>query len=66
MSNKNTGAAAAAGFGVAFVFAGIALPLQELDLLALRWSLILPLIVITAGLVVVFSGLVGAHHSRTG
>jgi cytochrome c oxidase subunit IV len=51
---------------VAFVLAGIALLLQELDLLALRWSLILPLIVITAGLVVVFSGLVGAHRSRTG
>lgn len=66
MSNKDTGGAAAAGFGVAFLLAGIALLLQELDLLALRWSFVLPLIVITAGLVVVFSGLIGAHRSGDG
>ena len=36
MSNKDTGAAAAAGFGVAFLLAGIALLLQELDLLTRR------------------------------
>ena len=57
------GGAAAAGFGFAFLLIGIALLLQELGLLTLRWSLFLPLIVIGAGLVVVVSGLVGAHRS---
>jgi hypothetical protein len=38
--------------------------LQELDLLTLRWSFVLPLIVITVGVAVVLSGVVGAHRSR--
>jgi hypothetical protein len=66
MSKQDTGAAAAAGFGAAFLLAGIALLLQEIDLLTLRWSYVLPFILITAGAVVVFSGLIGAHRSRTG
>lgn len=64
MSNQGRGAAAAAGFGVAFVLAGTALLLQELDMFTLRWSFVLPLIVIAAGVAVVFSGLMGAHRSR--
>jgi hypothetical protein len=64
MNRHGTGAAAAAGFGVGFLLAGTALLLQELDLLTLRWSFVLPLIVITAGVAVVLSGLVGAHRSR--
>ena len=64
MNRHGTGAAAAAGFGVAFLLVGCALLLQELDLLTLRWSFGLPLIVITAGVAVVLSGLVGAHRSR--
>lgn len=64
MSNQGRGAAAAAGFGVAFVLAGTALLLQELDMFTLRWSFVLPLIVIAAGVAVIFSGLMGAHRSR--
>ena len=64
MNSQGTGAAAAAGFGVGFLLAGAALMLQELDLLTLRWSFVLPLIVITAGVAVVLSGVVGAHRSR--
>src|SRR6188508_44772 len=56
MNRHGTGAAAAAGFGVAFLLVGCALLLQELDLLTLRWSFVLPLIVITAGVAVVLSG----------
>ncbi len=57
------GGAAAAGFGLTFLLIGIALLLQELGLLTLRWSLLLPVIVLGVGLVVVVSGLVGAHRS---
>ena len=64
MNRQGTGAAAAAGFGVGFLLAGAALLLQELDLLTLRWSFVLPLIVITVGVAVVLSGVVGAHRSR--
>lgn len=59
--SKSHGGAAAAGFGLAFVLTGTALLLQELGLLTLRWSLLLPLIVLGVGLVVVISGLVGAR-----
>lgn len=64
MSRRDSGAATAAGFGVAFLLAGIALLLQELGILTLSWSLVLPLIVIVAGCAVVLSGLVGAHRAR--
>ncbi len=64
MNRQGTGAAAAAGFGVGFLLSGSALLLQELDLLTLRWSFVLPLIVITVGVSVVLSGVVGAHRSR--
>jgi hypothetical protein len=64
MNRHGTGAAAAAGFGVGFLLAGAALLLQELDLLTLRWSFVLPLIVIAAGAAVLLSGVVGAHRSR--
>lgn len=61
--DRAEGGAAAAGFGIAFVLAGVALLLQELGMLELRWSLVLPLIVIGAGVVVVVSGLIGAHRA---
>ncbi len=61
--SKAQGGAAAAGFGLTFVLIGTALLLQELGLLTLRWSLVLPLIVLGVGLVVLVSGLVGAHRS---
>ena len=44
------GGAAAAGFGLTFLLAGIALLLQELGLLTLQWSLVLPLTLVSAWL----------------
>lgn len=52
------------GAAVGFLLAGIALLLQELDLLILRWSMVLPAIVITIGVVTLLAGAVGAHRSR--
>ena len=65
MDRSSPAGASAAGFGVAFVLTGVALLLQELGVLTLTWSLVLPLIVMAAGLVVLVSGLLGAHRSRT-
>lgn len=64
MRKPDSGAATAAGFGAAFLLAGVALLLQELGILTLSWSVVLPLIVIVAGCAVVLSGLVGAHRAR--
>ena len=63
MNRAEHGAASAVGFGVAYLLAGTALLLQELDLLTLNWSYLLPLILITVGAAVLISGLLGAHRS---
>jgi hypothetical protein len=52
------------GAAAGFLLAGLALFLQELDLLTLRWSMVLPAIVITIGVVTLLAGAVGAHRSR--
>lgn len=65
MSRKDAGGGAAAGFGVAFLLTGAALLLQEFDLLSLRWSFVLAIVVITAGVAVVLSGVMGARRSRS-
>lgn len=52
MNNHGPGAAVAAGLGVSFVLSGIALLLQELGLLTLHWSLVLPVVLTATGLVV--------------
>lgn len=64
MNDQQPGAAVAAGFGVAFLLAGVALLLQEWQLLTLRWSYVLPLVVAAVGLVVLITGLTGAHRAR--
>lgn len=64
MNDQRPGAAVAAGFGVAFLLAGVALLLQEWQLLTLRWSYVLPLVVAAVGLVVLITGLTGAHRAR--
>lgn len=64
MSRHDSGAVAAAGFGLGFLLLGCALLLQELDMLTLRWSFVLPLIVVTVGVVVLVSGLTGAHRAH--
>ena len=63
MNSANHGASSALGFGVAYLLAGTALLLQELDLLTLNWSYLLPLILITVGAAVLISGLLGAHRA---
>jgi len=63
MSNRDPGVATTIGFGVGFLLAGAALLLQEFDMLYLRWSFILPLILATVGLLVLLIGLIGAHRA---
>jgi cytochrome c oxidase subunit IV len=63
MTRTGPGPVAALGFGVGFVLAALALLLQEFDVLTLRWSVVLPLIVMAVGLVVVLSALIGAHRN---
>ena len=64
MSRHDTGAPVALGAGLFFVFAGIALLLQELDVLALRWTYVLPLIVMAVGIGVLVSGITQAHRAH--
>ena len=59
MNSTNHGAATALGFGIAYLLAGTALLLRELDLLTLNWSYLLPLILITVGAAVLLSRLLG-------
>ncbi len=64
MSNRDPGVPVAIGFGTCFVLAGSFLLLQELDLATLRWTYVLPVIVVAVGLSVLLSGLVQAHRER--
>lgn len=64
MNSNGPGGAVAAGFGVGFILGGIALLLQEFDMLTLRWSYVLPVVLVATGLVVLLTGLVGAHRAR--
>lgn len=52
------------GAGLGFLLAGGSLLLQELGLLTLRWSTVLPAILIAVGVVTVLAGAVGAAGSR--
>ncbi len=52
------------GAGLGFLLAGGSLLLQELGLLTLRWSTVLPAILIAVGVVTVLAGVVGAAGSR--
>lgn len=47
-----------------YVLAGVALLLQELGLLVLRWSVVAPMILLAVGSVLVVTGTVGAHRAR--
>jgi|GEM_PF-3355377 len=64
MTRHRPGAVAALGFGLGFLLAGVALLLQELDLLAMRWTYVLPIILLIVGAVILLSGFVGAHRDR--
>ena len=57
-------AAAAATLGCFFVLAGLALLLQQLGLLMLRWSVVLPGLLLAVGLTVMASGLVASRRDR--
>jgi hypothetical protein len=63
MSDGNGSGLAALGFGIGYALAGTALLLHELDLLALRWSFVLPLILLAVGLALLVSGLLSARRS---
>jgi len=54
--------AAAKGFGVGFILAGVLLLVQELALPDTRWVFVLPLILATVGLLVLSSGLARTHR----
>ncbi len=50
--------------GIGFLAAGILLLLQELDLLTVDWTVLLPVLLVMIGAVTLATGLVGAHRSR--
>lgn len=56
------GSVATLALGLGYLLAGGALLLQELDLLTLRWTYVLPLILLTVGVVLLGSGLLSAHR----
>ena len=53
---------AALGFGVTFCLAAVALLLQELDVVQLRWNIVGPIMVLIIGVVVVSSGIIMARR----
>ena len=56
--------AAAIGFGVGFMLAGVLLVLQELGMPNTRWPFVLPLILATVGVLVLICGFAGIHRLR--
>jgi hypothetical protein len=65
-SSRHRSSAAALGYGLAFLLAGAALLLQELELLTLRWTYVLPLILLIVGAAVLLSGFVQARRDTRG
>ena len=53
---------AALGFGVTFCLAAVALLLQELNVVQLRWSVVAPIVVLVIGVVIVSSGVIMARR----
>lgn len=62
--SRDAGAPLALGAGVLFVLTGAALLLQELGVLALRWTYVLPIIVVAVGAAVLLSGVLMAHRGQ--
>ncbi len=62
MDGDSTGTAVAVAAGVAYVLAGTALLLQELGVVALSWAVVLPLLLVAAGIAL----LVSARPGRPG
>src|SRR6476620_6382625 len=56
--------AAAMGFGLGFMLAGVLLLLQDLWLPTAPWSFVLPLILVLAGVLVLISGYTGSYRLR--
>ena len=56
--------AAAIGFGVGFMLAGVLLVLQELGMPNTSWPFVLPLILATVGVLVLICGFAGIHRLR--
>lgn len=63
MDDRTGAALGAFALGLGYLLFGGALLLQEMDLLTLRWSYLLPLILLTVGAVVLAAGLLSAHRS---
>ena len=66
MRTHDTGGPIVLGIGLLFLLTGAALLMQELDVLTLRWSYLLPIIVVTAGLAILISGVLLAHRTTSG
>lgn len=56
--------AATLGLGLGFLLLGAVFLLQELGLLTLTWSFVVPAVLIVVGVVTVVGGLAGAHRAR--
>ena len=52
---------AALGFGLAYTLAGVALLLQAVDVMEVRWGVVVPVILLVCGLVVLVSGVRGTR-----
>jgi cyanate permease len=65
MDDRTAAASGAFALGLGYLLAGAALLLQELDRLTLRWTYLLPLILLTVGVVVLVTGLRSAHRSAS-
>jgi hypothetical protein len=53
----------AAAIGLAFGLLGTALLLQELGLLAMRWSVVVPLVLLAVGVLLLVSGVLGSQRT---
>jgi len=52
------------GFGVGFTLAGVLLLLQQLALPDARWPFVLPLVLVSVGVLALIAGLAGIHRLR--
>ena len=60
--SEPSGSFAALGFGVTFCLAAVALLLQELNVVQLRWSIVAPIVVLVIGVVIVSSSVIMARR----
>ena len=61
--SEDHGRVAAFGFGTGYLLTGAALLLQEAGVLTMRWSFVLPAILLAVGFALLASALLGAHRT---